>query len=344
MDSPPPDLPRDRPPAGGPEQAPPEGPETAVPSTAPLGTTPTREPVQLHPMTIGELLDRAIKLYQANWKLMLGIASFVVVPALLLQSFLTRSIATPFFRRPSQPPTESEFLVAFITSMGFLLINLFFIYPFLTAAFARATIDVYLGESPTISNVYRFALRRIGSILLVGSLIALAVMGGMILLVVPAFIFAVRFAFSSTAVVAEELRGREAMRRSWRLVKGSSWKVFGTLLLSWLLTTILSGIIGFPLALIAEFTGPFAWVLRGIGAALAEIITRPFAAVVAVLLYFDLRIRKEGFDLVLLARGFAEGTALIPVLSPAPDLCPNGHPVRPGARFCTLCGLQLRPE
>jgi hypothetical protein len=42
--------------------------------------------------------------------------------------------------------------------------------------------------------------------------------------------------------------------------------------------------------------------------ALATVITTPFVMLVIVLLYFDLRIRKEGFDIEVMARELASAS------------------------------------
>lgn len=109
--------------------------------------------------------------------------------------------------------------------------------------------------------------------------------------------------------MVEGLRGREAMRRSWRLARGSLGKIFGTLLLTWILMAIVAGIVQLPLNAIAPDTGAGGWILRAIGASAASVITQPFTGIVVVLLYFDMRIRKEGFDLTLMAQEMGDGTA-----------------------------------
>jgi len=50
----------------------------------------------------------------------------------------------------------------------------------------------------------------------------------------------------------------------------------------------------------AVITTPFsagAWFVQGVAAAVATIVTLPFGALVGVLLYLDLRARKERLDL-----------------------------------------------
>lgn len=234
----------------------------------------------------------------------MGIVAFVFVPLQFLESFLTRSLAASPFADPDQIPTDDATTAALLAGI-FGLVTFLFVLPFLTAAIARATAEVYLGGSPGVGEIYRFALARTGSILLVTFLVSLATLGGFIALIIPGIIFYIRFTFSTSVVVVEGRRGRKAMGRSWRLAKGFFWKILGTVLLAGILTSIVGGVIQLPLAIAADQIGESGWALRAVGGSVASILTRPFVGIVVVLLFFDMRIRKEGFDLALMAQEIA---------------------------------------
>ena len=75
------------------------------------------------------------------------------------------------------------------------------------------------------------------------------------------------------------------------------------------------------LAFVVAFAaiGPAGWPLYAIGLSLAAILTAPFTTLIAVLLYFDLRIRKEAFDLEIMERTRIEPMRNMGVAStPAP--------------------------
>lgn len=306
----------DRPP--GPEHSPggdrpppsPEGAPVAQPQVPHLPEPPPYagglrayergRPIPIREMRLGELLDAAIKIYRLYWKTFLAIASYILVPLAFLQSFLTRSQLTGFREtlrgiEPSEPS-----LTAGIASLVSILVMYLFVIPFLTAAFAKVTADLYMGGEPSVAETYRFALHRTRSILWVSILVGLATFGGVLLLVIPALIFYFRFVFSPVTVVAENLRGTDAMRRSWRLAKGSFWKIFGTVFLAGLLARIIAGLVSFIPTAAALFLGPSAWPLAALGTSIGQVLTMPFATIVIVLLYFDMRIRKEGLDLALM--------------------------------------------
>jgi hypothetical protein len=103
--------------------------------------------------------------------------------------------------------------------------------------------------------------------------------------------------------------------RSWRLSKGLSWHIFGTLLLAGIIAAIVGLIFLVPSAIVTAnetFSGTVSstgWVLRTILGSLSTIVVSPFSSAVGVLLYFDARIRKEGFDLAMMAREVGSTTS-----------------------------------
>jgi hypothetical protein len=163
-------------------------------------------------------------------------------------------------------------------------------YLVLTGAITRAVAAEVAGEDPSVEQSYRFGFHRLGSVLLVSVLVGLATIGGLILFVLPGIYIGVRLAVSIQALVVEGRRGTQAMGRSWELVGGHWWHAFGTLLVAALLTGIINAVI----------TAPFSatnWFAQGVAAAVATVITLPYGVLVGVLLYLDLRARKENLTL-----------------------------------------------
>ncbi|WP_169982831.1 glycerophosphoryl diester phosphodiesterase membrane domain-containing protein [Microbispora sp. H10836] len=121
--------------------------------------------------------------------------------------------------------------------------------------------------------------------------------------------FYTRLSLAAPAVVLEGRGVTDAMTRSWRLVKGDSWRVLGILLLTSLLAAIISSVLAVPFAFSGTLIGMLsggtaagtivAAILLAVGQVLASMITYPFQAGVAGLLYADRRMRAEAFDLVL---------------------------------------------
>ena len=274
------------PPASGPPLPPP-----------PAGRTGDR-PFALQPMGVGEILDAAIKLYRSQWRSLMAIVAIALVPITFLQVFLTRSLGSPYSTDAVPADVEGTLIASGVLA----LIQLLVVQPFLTAAVAKASADVYLGHTVVVGSTFRFAVSRIHSILWISILSGLAALLGFLLLIVPGIIVLVRYYFGSTVLVVEGKKGSKALGRSWRLAKGSFWKIFGTLLLAGILSNIIESILSIPAALAFGAIGPAGWPLYAIGLSVAAILTTPFTTLIAVLLYFDLRIRKEAFDLEVMAQ------------------------------------------
>ncbi|MEX1003997.1 MAG: hypothetical protein WD990_12340, partial [Acidimicrobiia bacterium] len=116
------------------------------------------------------------------------------------------------------------------------------------------------------------------------------------------------------SLLVEGTRPIAALTRSFQLVKQRFWPVFGVGVLAWLISRVVVELLGLVVTLVTvvpsimqsaetgnlEGGGVFgASVLAG---SVASIVTVPFMAAVAVAVYFDLRVRFEGFDIEMLAR------------------------------------------
>lgn len=310
-------------PDAGWQMPPPPPPATVRPKDWKRG-----RPVPLRAMGVGEVIDAGINLYRLYWKALMGIAAAVTVPVVFLQEFLTKDYTqrTSIFNFQSEPVyvSQSELNRLIVITLVFAAVQLLLLRPFLTAAMLRAVAGAYLGEVPTVGASYDFALSRFGSVLWVTFLVGVAMFGyffvvafaggilvatvlpiGVILIIagaVFAAIMYIRFLFSPAVVVVEQWRGTQAMRRSWHLALGRFWPIVGAGIIASIISAVVSGIMTLLPAYVATRVGTGGWVLRALGSSLASVVTTPFATIVTVLLYFDLRIRKEGLDLAIMAQ------------------------------------------
>jgi hypothetical protein len=262
------------------------------------------------PMGIGEILRTAFQLYQRHWRTLLAIAAVVVVPLTLLQYLFGNLVRTQGETTRNgvvvETATWSVGIAALLAALGGLLM-----YLVLTGAITRAVAAEVAGEDPSVEQSYRFGFHRLGSVLLVSVLVGLAIIGGPILLVmvillltndparspvlwllplIPGIYIGVRLAVSIQALVVEGRRGTQAMGRSWARVGGHWWHAFGTLLVAWLLLGVVNAVITAPF-------GATNWFVQGVAAAVATVVTLPYGVLVGVLLYLDLRARKERLSL-----------------------------------------------
>jgi hypothetical protein len=240
------------------------------------------------PMGVGEILRAAFRLYQRHWRTLVAIAAVVVVPITLLQYLLGNQV-----RSQSQvtngvvvsTPSWAVGISGLVAAVAGVLM-----YLVLTGAITRAVAAEVAGQDPGLEQSYRFGFYRLGSVLLVSVLVGLATLAGLILLVIPGIYIGVRLAVSIEALVVEGRRGTGSMGRSWELVGGHWWHAFGTLLVAGLLTGLVNTLITAPF-------GATSWVAQAVVAAVATTITLPYGALVGVVLYLDLRARKEPLTL-----------------------------------------------
>jgi hypothetical protein len=266
------------------------------------------------PLGIGEILSMAFQLYRRHWRTLLAIAAVVVVPLTLLQHLLgdlerTQRETTSYGGVVTVAPTWLGAIAGLLAGLAGILMGLL-----LTGAITRAVAAEVAGEDPSVEQSYRFGFHRLGSVLLVSVLVGLAIIGGLILLAIPVLAartadvpeallvpplvlavvlgiyIGVRLCVSIEALVVEGRRGTEAMGRSWGLVGGHWWHAFGALLVAFLLTGIVNAVITAPF-------GATNWFVQAVAAAVATVLTLPYGVLVGVLLYLDLRARKERLTL-----------------------------------------------
>ena len=141
--------------------------------------------------------------------------------------------------------------------------------------------------------------------------VALGILGG-IACIVFEILLVIRLSLTLPAVVLERVPPVSAIKRSWQLSQGSFWRLFGILLLTGVIVTIAADVISIPftvievlmgrsggLAGLATGTSVATLIVGAIGSILAATVTRPIIAGVNVLLYLDLRTRREGLDLAM---------------------------------------------
>ena len=164
--------------------------------------------------------------------------------------------------------------------------------------------DLYLGRSTSIIESLRHTRGEIGPIIGVGLLSGLVVVFGLFLLVFPGIFIACRL-FVSVPVMLTESRGvRDSMSRSWDLTQGAAGRSFVIFLLYIVIVFALALLLVSPftaLAIFAGFKNPemmrFWTFLADLGNRVSSTLVSPFLLIASAVFYFDLRVRKEGFDL-----------------------------------------------
>ena len=119
----------------------------------------------------------------------------------------------------------------------------------------------------------------------------------------------VRWIFQAQTIMLEQLNAVNGLRRSWNLISGSFWRVLGVALLLFLfvLALTLTPSYAAQAAVTLILPGSFvaATAVNSVIAGLIQILVAPIRIAVLTVLYYDLRVRREGYDLDLRAQELA---------------------------------------
>lgn len=288
----------------------------------------------LRPLRVGEILDVAIKVYTRNALTLWKIVALVVFPVNVLGAIVTLSTLPDEFFDPSvaQPGafTEDD-LMAMVAAQIIVAVIALITVVIATGGCMKVVSDVYLGNKPSAGESLRFAGRRVHSLVWIGVLTFVLAAIGLIGLIVTGVWLWVSWTVAPAVLLLEGRKGFKALRRSFRLVKGRWWPVFGATLVAAILSSIVGGALGALTAPLIFTDSADDIVLSAVVETLVNtvsgILTTPFQAAIVAIIYFDLRVRKEGFDLELLAQRI--GTAPDPAARP--DLLPPPPPAWEGS-------------
>jgi hypothetical protein len=177
----------------------------------------------------------------------------------------------------------------------------------LCAALAEAAVivgvsDAYIGGNVDIHRSLVSTAGRLPTVILAGFLRAIAVLMGAILFFFPGVYVALRTFAIIPVVVLEDRSAGNSFSRSWELAKGEVGKIFGTMFLAWLIFIVLYVLLFFAVGLIVGLLGSSNERMTALLVAILMSLVYPITGVVTTLLYYDIRVRREGYDLELMAR------------------------------------------
>ena len=308
----------------------------------------------LRPLTLGELLDRAWNLYRHHLLLFVGILAIPSIAMLIMSiamQFLQPDMPTP----DSAEAVDPAQVIGAIVWMGagaVVLGSVYWVsYAIALGATTVAVAELYRGRMPSISTSYDAVRGRWGRLAWLMLLLFLRIFGAAFLLLMMAGItvgllgvfspivgalagvlffaaafvafvwMALRYAVCVPPAVLEDRTASRALARSVALTSGALGRV-----LVLMLFTVIVAYAGFaltqgPFFVAAMMAGPETatafWLnMAGVVAgSIAGAFTGPLAIIAMAVLYYDLRIRKEGLDLELM---IADLRAEAPTAEPLP--------------------------
>jgi hypothetical protein len=289
----------------------------------------------LRPLTVGDVLDGAFRALRATFATAALVILLVQGPFQLLSSLVLVQ-ALPELMDPvsvERMVTEGAFDAAVAARAvayggGVMIVGLL-IQVLVGGALAWVALRTDRGEEVGPGAALRASLAvsgaTLGGTVLVGGLgflvlfvvafvvallFALAAPLGVIGLIVaiPAAVIGLAALFGSfylviPIAVAEERGAWTTFRRAMWVTRRRFWRVAGMMMLLGLVIAAVS--FGFSVALgaLSELAGDWSWIVDGVAATATALVTVPVTIFVALLLYLDARVRLEGYDLEVRARG-----------------------------------------
>ncbi len=273
---------------------------------------------ELRPLTLGELLDRGFTIVRRHFVLLAGISLLPRVLPLALTAW-TATLTPPGARLV--PETIPVMVLVYVLVLAASLVA--------QAATVRAVSTLLLGEDTSIGRAYaqtRGSFARLVGFTFIAGLTALGIAVVCLLPGLVAagsshqFLFGVLLALGAMAaavitivvmlgwsvavpaLLQEGLPAGVALRRSWALVAGHRGRAFvlGLIVVALIMAAAMASALPFQLMLrFGSVHGQGARALRvivGVMPSLAGILVAPLGHTLNTLFYYDLRIRKEGFD------------------------------------------------
>lgn len=249
--------------------------------------------LELRPLSLGEVLDRTFTLYRTNFLLFVGLAGIPRLPVLVasLVNLQMGNVAS------------FTWSISMIGFLALIYILAFVGYLFAQGGSVLAVSELYLGRTTTITQTLRRVADDIGSLLGVLFLNGLAIGAGFIFLIVPGIFLMCRLFVCVPAAIIEKKSPSQSLSRSWDLTSGFAGRAFVILCLYFVLAIGFASLTTIPisLALVASANDPGAvraWgSVQAVLSTFVEVLLTPILLVATSIYYYDLRVRKEAFDL-----------------------------------------------
>jgi hypothetical protein len=267
--------------------------------------------IDLRPLSLGEILDRTFSLYRRHFVLFLGITALphlLILALNLAQSMVTR-FPTPRTRVPVeqlQGPTANGLLAFGLAGfvVGFIIYMV--AYLFAQGGTVYAVSELYLGRQTTIGASLGRMRGQLLSLFGVIILNGLAIMGALVFLIIPGIYVACRLITCVPAALLEDLGPRASLERSFRLTQGNAGRSFLIFLLYFIILYAALFLFMLPFTFMMGISAKDPSMVRmwltlsQVGNFIAGVLVSPILTIATAVFYYDLRVRKEAFDLQLM--------------------------------------------
>jgi hypothetical protein len=262
----------------------------------------------LRPMSLGEVLDRTFNLYKNNFWLFAGITAMPSLILLLISVTLSAieaaKVSGVHLPRASGSLPSAGMIAGAVG--GAVISGL--LYLFLLGAAQAATVfavsDLYLQRKPNLRNCYKRVGAKAFRVILILILSSFVVGVGFLCLIVPGIILLARTGLAVPVSMLEDSKSIRSIERSMELTKGNTLQVLVIFLMVWVIASVVAGIFEFPLAFFIlnaarlHHSVPFGiLLLQHLSAFVSQVLAAPIGTIAFSLMYYNLRVRKEAFDI-----------------------------------------------
>jgi len=294
----------------------------------------------IKPMSVGEILDGTLTIYRRALGLFSGVGVIALAGPLIYFALLSHSMSSAFeplaaeLRTGVQP--SLDMWRPMVPYLGLALVGLLLYYIaayFLTAAAMRIISDTYLGHRPQLADAVSLGASKmvplVGVALCKAALFFFVWLGCVIGLVIPAAlagligkaagavatlagvvgaVWLVAFLMCGYGVTAQVVTLEPgvgvfgAFARSWELTRQRKLKVFGVAVLGSLVFYVIPYVVMLAVTAVLQTISPLLGRVGGVLVQLLPVVCAPLFVSCLTLLYYDLRVRREGFDLQLLSQ------------------------------------------
>ena len=273
------------------------GSAPALPASPPqLQEVSATTPLRLRPLEIGDLLDETFRMYRRHFGLFAGLSVSSAIPTAAVTGFSLYTLFNTVLKPGSRVVIEPSILIWY----GVFLLVALAVVPFQYGAVTYAACESALGRPVTLAGVLQGVLRRYFPLLGYMLLISLMLIAFCLL---PLWIWIwVGWCVVMPVMFIENVGLLQAMGRSWRLVQGRWWRTFLVIFLMFVVYYVVSLALRAFLALgqallqLVMSQLVIVWISAATSA-IVDSLVYPVIQIAIVLIYFDLRVRKEGLDL-----------------------------------------------
>ena len=264
-----------------------------------------------------ELLSEAWEIYKIRWKTLLGI---LIVPLLLIFiTFLIFGIGGLTIGLLKSFISGSSVAGIIIYFVGFILILVLFLAMITVQFWSQIALIYAIKDSEEgigIKESYRRGWCKIKPFIWVSVLSSLIIFSGFILFYIPGIIFSIWFSFAVFIVVAEDLKGMDAILKSREYIRNYWWQVFWRGLF---LAVVMVGVIVvvFIFSILIKLVSSFLIGELAIKDVLnliinfASVTIVPFITIYSFLIYDNLRKIKGDFEFKPSAKAKKSFVALV---------------------------------